>query len=312
MKAILSDKGLELKDIQKPERKKGESLIKVLYAGICGTDIEIEKGYMNFKGVIGHEFVGIVEEGRLKGKRVCGEINIGCGCCDYCKKELSRHCPDRRVLGIYKKDGTFAEYVTLPDINLYPVPDVISDLEAVFIEPVAASLEIFEQVKISPDTKTAVVGDGKLGQIIAQVVKLTGCYLKVFGKNEKKLEFLKKLNIDTEFVSENINDKYDFVIECSGSPDGFVTALNFIKPRGTIILKSTIVKPLKFMTSKVVVDEITIIGSRCGRFSPAIRLLKNKLIKVDYLISNVFPIEQYKKAFVYAKRKDVFKVLLKI
>lgn len=312
MKVILNQNGLELKNIRKPERRKGESLIKVLYAGICGTDIEIEKGYMDFKGIIGHEFVGIVEEGRLKGKRVVGEINIGCGNCNFCKKGLSRHCHKRSVLGIYKKDGVFAEYVTLPDINLYPVPEVISDLEAVFIEPVAASLEIFEQVKISPEAKTAIIGDGKLGQIIAQVVKLTGCYLKVFGKNEKKLELLEKFNIETEFVSENMNDKYDFVIECSGRPDGFAAALNLIKPRGTIILKSTIVKPLKFMTSKVVVDEITIIGSRCGRFPPAIRLLENKLIKVDYLISNVFPVEKYKEAFVYAKRKDVFKVLLKM
>jgi len=312
MKAIFYDKILKLKNIPKPVIKKGESLIKILLAGICQTDIEITKGYMNFKGVIGHEFVGIVEDGKLKSKKVVGEINVGCGVCDFCKKGLSRHCINRSVLGIYKKDGAFAQYITLPDPNIYPVPDNISDLEAVFTEPVAAALEILEQVKITPDSRTAVVGDGKIGQIVAQVIKLTGGYIKVYGKNKEKLELLGKLNINTDILLGNTKNKYDFVVECSGNPEGFETALNLVKPRGKIILKSTFAVPLKLATSKVVVDEITIIGSRCGRFQPALRLLKNKLIKVDYLVSKVFPIDQYVEAFKYAKRKDSIKVLLKI
>lgn len=312
MKAIFYDKKLELRDIPKPIIKKGESLIKVLLAGICKTDIEITKGYMNFKGVIGHEFVGMVEEGKLKGKKVVGEINIGCGVCDFCKKGLSRHCVNRSVLGIYKRDGAFAEYITLPDANIYSVPNNISDLEAVFTEPVAASLEILEQIKITPDSRTAVVGDGRIGQIIAQVIKLTGCYIKVYGKNKKKLELLEKLNINTDILCENIKNKYDFVVECSGNPKGFETALNLVKPRGKIILKSTFAAPLKFAASKVVVGEITILGSRCGRFQPALRLLANRLIKVDYLVSKVFPVEEYVNAFKYVKKKDTLKVLLKM
>ena len=312
MKTIFYEKKLELRDIPEPLMKKGESLIKILLAGICKTDIEITKGYMNFKGVIGHEFVGIVEKGKLKGKRVVGEINIGCGVCDFCKKGLSRHCINRSVMGIYKRDGAFAEYITLPDVNIYTVPDNVSDLEAVFTEPLAASLEILEQVKITPDSRTAVVGDGRIGQIIAQVIKLTGCYTKVYGKNKKKLELLEKLNINTDILCGNIKYKYDFVIECSGNPKGFETALNLVKPRGKIILKSTFVSPLKFDTAKVVVDEITILGSRCGRFQPALRLLENRLVKVDYLVSKVFPIAQYIKAFKYAKKKDTLKVLLKM
>ena len=312
MKAIFYDKKLELRDIPKPIIKKGESLIKVLLAGICKTDIEITKGYMNFKGVIGHEFVGMVEEGKLKGKKVVGEINIGCGVCDFCEKGLSRHCVNRSVLGIYKRDGAFAEYITLPDANIYSVPNNISDLEAVFTEPVAASLEILEQIKITPDSRTAVVGDGRIGQIIAQVIKLTGCYIKVYGNNKKKLELLEKLNINNDILCENIKNKYDFVVECSGNPKGFETALNLVKPRGKIILKSTFAAPLKFAASKVVVDEITILGSRCGRFQPALRLLANRLIKVDYLVSKVFPVEEYVNAFKYAKKKDTLKVLLKM
>lgn len=312
MKVIFYEKKLELRDVPKPVIKEGESLIKVLLAGICQTDIEITKGYMNFKGVIGHEFVGIVEKGKLKGKRVVGEINIGCGVCDFCKKGLSRHCINRSVLGIYKRDGAFAEYIALPDANIYPVPDNVSDLEAVFTEPVAAALEILEQVKITPDSRTAIVGDGRMGQIIAQVIRLTGCYIKVYGKNKKKLELLEKLNINTDILCGNIKNKYDFVVECSGNPKGFENALNLVKPRGKIILKSTFVTPLRFDTSKVVVDEITILGSRCGRFQPALRLLENRLIKVDYLVSKVFPIEDYVKVFKYVKKKDTLKVLLKI
>ncbi len=311
MLAIYFDKKLELKDLPKPKIKKGESLIKIHIAGICNTDIEITKGYMNFRGIVGHEFTGVVEKGTFTGRRVVGEINLGCGYCDFCKKDLSRHCTNRSVLGIYKKNGAFADYITLPHKNLHPIPDNLSNEEAVFTEPTAAGMEIFEQVKIFPSDRTAVVGDGKLGQIIAQIVKLTGCYIKVYGKNEKKMELLEKLNINTDIFNNVIKHKYDFVIECSGSPKGFETALKLVKPRGVIILKSTFVNSLKIETSKLVVDEITILGSRCGRFQPALRLLENRLIKVDYLISKIFSADQFKKAFNYAKRKDSLKVLLK-
>ena len=311
MLAIYFDKKLELKDLPKPKIKKGESLIKIHIAGICNTDIEITKGYMNFRGIVGHEFTGVVEKGTFTGRRVVGEINLGCGYCDFCKKDLSRHCTNRSVLGIYKKNGAFADYITLPHKNLHPIPDNLSNEEAVFTEPTAAGMEIFEQVKIFPSDRTAVVGDGKLGQIIAQIVKLTGCYIKVYGKNEKKMELLEKLNINTDIFNNVIKHKYDFVIECSGSPKGFETALKLVKSRGVIILKSTFVNSLKIETSKLVVDEITILGSRCGRFQPALRLLENRLIKVDYLISKIFSADQFKKAFNYAKRKDSLKVLLK-
>ncbi|MFC1558189.1 zinc-binding dehydrogenase, partial [candidate division KSB1 bacterium] len=254
----------------------------------------------------------VVEKGVYAGERIAGEINIGCGVCNFCREGLSRHCPKRKTLGIYKKDGIFAEYVTLPDEIIFRIPDEISNEEAVFIEPVAAAIEILEQVKIPPDSKTAIVGDGKLGHIVAQILKLTGCYVKVYGKNEKKLKLLENLQISTDIFSGKIDRSYDYVVECSGSTGGFGTALSLIKPRGTIILKSTIVEPLSVDTSRIVVDEITIVCSRCGRFQPAIRLMKDKLIKVDYMISAIFPLEEYKKAFAYAKKRDTLKVLFKI
>ena len=315
MLALIFDKALKLDDVSIPVRKKGESLIKVKLTGICNTDVEIAKGYMNFKGILGHEFTGVVEESdnkELSGKRVVGEINIACGKCSFCNIGLSRHCFNRQTLGIFNKDGVFAEYITLPDKNLHILPDNVSDFEGVFVEPLAAALEILEQVHIEPAKEVAVIGDGKLGSLIAQVLKINGNFVTVYGKVKKKLDLIKSLGIHTEKIDGPIEKKYDFVIECSGNPAGFLDAVLITNPRGTIILKSTFHENLNFDIAPLIINEITLIGSRCGRFEPAIRHLQNKLINTDILISEIFQLKDSVEAFEYAKQGKSLKVLIKL
>ncbi|MFQ6114728.1 MAG: alcohol dehydrogenase catalytic domain-containing protein, partial [bacterium] len=242
VKALYLKDSLKLKEIELPIPKKNEALIKLLMAGICNTDLEIVKGYMGFEGVLGHEFVGLVEQAsgqKWIGKRVCGEINLGCGQCSYCQQSLSRHCPDRTVLGILDKDGAFAEYVTLPIENLHFIPDSIADKYAVFVEPLAAALEILEQVHLEPSDKVAVVGDGKLGLLICQVLRLTGCRLFLIGKHNRKLSLAKSWGVKALLPEQLADGKFDIVVEASGSPSGFSTAMNLVRPRGTVVLKST-------------------------------------------------------------------------
>ncbi|MFC1725971.1 alcohol dehydrogenase catalytic domain-containing protein [candidate division KSB1 bacterium] len=315
MLALIFDKSLKLHDVSIPKRKNGESLIRVKLAGICNTDIEIVKGYMNFKGILGHEFTGIVEESdnkELTGKRVVGEINISCENCRFCYSGLERHCNNRQTLGIFNKDGVFAEFITLPDNNLHVLPEIVSDREAVFVEPLAAALEILEQVHIEPFSEIAVIGDGKLGSLIAQVLKINGNDVTVYGTDAKKLDLIMSFGIKTQKNDHSVNEKYDIVVECSGNPEGFFDAVQMTNPRGTIVLKSTFHEKLELNIAPLIINEISLIGSRCGRFEPAIRHLENKHIKIEPLISEVFPLKDAIEAFQFAKNREVLKVLIEV
>lgn len=317
MKAIIFDKELKFdNNFPKPQPEKGEALIRVLMAGICNTDLEITKGYMGFSGVLGHEFVGIVEEinhpdKSLLNKRVVGEINCACNICELCKDNLQTHCNNRSVLGIFNRNGCFAEYITLPVENLLEVPDNVSDEEAVFTEPIAAGFEILEQIHIKPTDKLLVMGDGKLGLLISYVLKSTQTDLTLVGKHESKLNLAKVQGIKTMLL-ENLEVKknYDVVVEATGSINGFELAQNLVKPRGTIVLKSTVAGEKNFNLAPLVIDEISLIGSRCGPFEPAIRALENKNFDAKPLISAVFKPEQAVEAFEHSKQKGVLKVLL--
>lgn len=317
MKAIVFDNGLSFHaDWKKPDPAPGEALVRVTLAGICATDLEITNGYMGFTGVPGHEFVGVIidaADDRLEGKRVAGEINLGCGRCDYCKHKMENHCPARKVLGIKGKDGAFAEYVTLPFKNLRPLPENITDEEAVFIEPLAAAFEILEQVKVNEYTRACVLGDGRLGQLVAQALATTDCSLLVIGRHEEKLSLLKARGIPTRTSVEGLEKQLDLVVDCTGSPDGLSAALDLVRPTGTVILKTTVAqRPVADDLNRVVIDEITLIGSRCGPFEPAMQALEERRVDVKPLVSKVFSIEQGVEAFKYAAQKGVLKVLIKV
>jgi len=313
MKALYLKDQLLLENIPLPVPQKDEAVVKVSMAGICNTDLELIKGYMGFQGVLGHEFVGVVESAEAKdwpGKRVCGEINFGCGKCDMCLKGLSRHCPERTVLGILNQNGAFAEYVLLPVDNLNVVPDAIPNEHAVFVEPLAAALDILEQIKIEPGHKVAVIGDGKLGLLICQVLRLSGADIHLFGKHERKLNLARKWQIRTHLPKEPLAKIFDVVVEVSGSASGFSTALNLLKPRGTMVLKSTYHGNLEINAAPIVIDEISIVGSRCGPFAAAIRVLEKGLIDVQSLIDKVFSFDDIIDAFEYAKLKRSLKVIV--
>jgi threonine dehydrogenase-like Zn-dependent dehydrogenase len=315
MKAVyLNDSKLELRN-DYPQPKPGEALLKVTLAGICGTDLEMIKGYASFTGVLGHEFVGIVQDSENKelvGKRVVGEINAGCQKCDMCQKGLERHCPNRTVLGIHKRDGAFAEFLSLPEKNLHVLPDPISDIQAVFVEPLAAAFEIQEQLRISQDSKIAILGDGRLAQLIARVLKLTSKDITCFGHHENKLNLLKKLGVKTKKeIAQADQNSFDIVVEATGSESGFLDTMKLVKPRGTVVLKSTISSKNKLDLTPAIVNEITFVGSRCGPFRPAIQALASGVISVDDLVDRTYPIEKFQDAFERAQSPDSLKVLLK-
>lgn len=319
MKAIVFDETLKLENnYEKPVPKKDEALIKVVMAGICNTDYEITKGYMGHKGILGHEFVGIVEEinsddKSLLGKRVVGEINLGCGECDWCKKHLERHCPNRGTLGIWQKEGCFAQYVTLPLCNLIEVPKTVRDEEAVFVEPLAAAIEILEQLHIKPYEKVLVLGDGKLGLTTAIALNSSGLDVTLIGKHQNKLNIAKAQGVQTKLLNETeIKKEYDVVVEATGSLSGFETSIASVKPRGTLVLKSTIAASKEFNFAPIVIDEITVLGSRCGQFRPALRYLENKKIDFTPFISGIYGIDDAIEAFEKNKDKDTIKILLKI
>jgi len=293
----------------------GEALVKVSLAGICGTDLEMARGYMSFSGVLGHEFVGIVEKANdqsLVGKRVVGEINAACGKCDYCGKGLERHCPKRTVLGIYRRDGAFAEYVSLPEKNLHQIPDRVADEQAVFVEPIAAAFEIEEQIHTDKDSRVAIVGDGRLAQLIARVMRIRHGDMVCFGRHQSKLERLRKLGIKTklEILPED-EHQFDVVVEATGRESGFSDALRLARPRGTVVLKSTIASKEKLDFAPAIINEITMVGSRCGPFRPAIEALASGKVTVDDLVSAVYPLEEFEKAFEEAKNPESLKVLLR-
>lgn len=319
MKAVIFDGELKLADIEKPKPKFKEVLIKTSLGGICNTDYEITKGYMGFNGVLGHEFVGIVKEvgpeadSSWIGKRVVGGINLGCHSCSWCNSGLERHCPNRQTLGIYNKDGCFSEYFTLRQENLIEVPKIVSDMEAVFTEPLAAACEILEQVHIEPMQKVAILGDGKLGLCIAQVLNAHNLNIVHIGKHDEKLAISRHSGIATMSLEDALKHKkeFDVVIEATGSVGGFETSVLLTRPRGRLILKSTIAASEGLNLSGVVVDEITIIGSRCGQFAPALRLLERKVIDVKNMVSKIYDVNKAMDAFEANKRSDVIKVLIK-
>jgi 2-desacetyl-2-hydroxyethyl bacteriochlorophyllide A dehydrogenase len=313
MNALIFDGSLTFGRIERPEPGKDEALIRVLVAGICQTDVEITKGYMKFYGVLGHEFVGEVVKSRDEewlGKRVVGEINIGCGTCDTCRKGQDRHCPNRSILGIQNQNGVFAEYVTLPVGNLLAVPDAVFDEAAVFVEPLAAACAILEQVPVLPTDRVAVVGDGRLGQLVARILRLTGCELTVIGRHREKLRLLDGIGLRTVEAGSHVEAEFDVVVDASGSKEGWQLAVDMVRPGGTVVLKSTMHAPVVFDTSRIVVDEIRIVGSRCGRFAPALRLLEAGLVDVDRLVSHVFSADNALLAFEAAQEPETLKVLL--
>lgn len=324
MKALVIDApgSIHLRDIPETPLAFGECRVAVTRVGICRTDLELLKGYMNFSGVPGHEFVGKVVEGadRLMGRRVVGEINAGCGTCDECRTNSSRHCLNRTVLGIFNRPGAFAETLTLPERNLLPVPDNVSDEEAVFTEPLAAALEIFQQLHMRPTTRALVIGDGKLGLLIAQVLAHFGTRVMLLGRNPKKLALAERWSIPSALADRNapqalhFGGRFDSVVECTGSPEGLSTAMNHVVPGGTIVLKSTYAptQPPTLDWAKIVIDEIRIVGSRCGPFAPALRLLAKGGIDVRSLIDHTKPFADSIEAFELAAQKGVLKVLVRM
>jgi alcohol dehydrogenase len=313
MRALVFDQTLRLdKDYPEPAAGPGEALVRVLMAGICNTDLEIMQGYMDFKGVLGHEFVGTVQGGEWNGKRVVGEINLSCGTCETCLRGMPTHCPNRSTLGIFRHDGAFADTLTLPIANLHPLPDEISNEQAVFIEPLAAALQILHMTHISPHHRVVVLGAGKLGLLAAQVVALSGCDLSVVGHHTRQCELLDGWGIFVCSLEEIKPRSVDVVLDCTGSEQGFADALTLARPRGVIHLKSTYHGLPAADLTRAVVDEITVATSRCGPFDAAIRLLKRGLVDVEQLIEARYNLDDGIEAMSKAGQKGVLKVLLEM
>ena len=337
MKALrYENQKLSVTDVPEPHVD-GEAVVRVTRSGICNTDLEIARGYAGFQGTIGHEFVGVIESlshggaltrpsgrtaleteplltrGLVPGDRVVGEINAGCGRCDLCRAGDSRHCATRTVLGIVGRDGAHAEFLKLPVVNLLPVPDEISDERAVFTEPLAAACGILERAQITEHTRAAVVGDGKLGLLCAQVLAPTGAAVVLVGKHEGKLQIAARRGIETMTVdkAQSRAKLFDVVVEASGSSTGFALALDLLHPRGVLVLKSTFHGATEMEAARIVVDEISVVGSRCGRFAPALELLKTGAVDVESLISEELRLTEGLRAMERASEPGVLKVLLR-
>lgn len=302
-------------DLPIPQPAKGEALVRVRLAGICNTDLEMIRGYYPFSGILGHEFIGeVVESSDLsfEGTRVTGEINIICGECTACQQGYSTHCENRTTLGIHDRPGCFAEYLTIPLKNLHRIPDALTDETAVFTEPLAAAIQIQQQVHIRPSERVLIVGAGRLGQLIAQTLALTGCDLNVVVRHKYQYEILSARGIATlPELKVGIRD-YDLVVDATGSPGGFALARKAVRPRGTLVLKSTYADELTVNFSALVVDEITVVGSRCGPFEPALRLLEAGMVNPTPLISARYPLANGLAAIDHASKAGVFKILLDI
>jgi len=305
---------VELRDTPVPERPAGFALIRLLAAGICNTDLELQRGYYGFAGTPGHEFVGEVvaaDSAHLIGKRVVGEINLACGNCPWCRRSLGRHCPNRTVLGIVKHPGAFGEFLTLPECNLRLVPAEIPTEYAVFVEPLAAACEILDQVSLAPGAEVAVLGDGKLGLLIAQVLHAHGCRVIQYGKHAEKLRISAARGVSTEIVGEHLPvAAFPHVVDATGSPAGLRAAVRMVEPRGTVILKSTVHGEVPLDTAPVIVNEVTLVGSRCGRFEPALELLARNAVNVASLISGRMPLSRAPEAFARAAQPGFLKMLL--
>ncbi|WP_166831017.1 MDR/zinc-dependent alcohol dehydrogenase-like family protein [Thalassoroseus pseudoceratinae] len=315
MRAVrLSPQGLDLKvDFPPPQPTENEVLVRVLKAGICETDLQLIHGYMGFRGTLGHEFVGVAESGRYAGQRVVGAINCACGVCETCQQNRPHHCPHRSVLGILDRDGAFADKLVLPERNLYPVDDSIPTEHAVFVEPLAAALRILEQVPIDSRHRVLILGDGRLGNLCAQAIATTGANLAVVGKHPEKLALLINEGITTHLLDNlDLSKRADIVVDCTGSENGFSTALKLVRPEGTIVLKTTVAGEQTTQLWPVVVDEVKVIGSRCGNFVPALEALRQHRVNVAPMISAIRPLEDYHAAFDDARRKNMIKVLFHI
>jgi threonine dehydrogenase-like Zn-dependent dehydrogenase len=294
-------------------RKPNEALIKIRKAGICSTDLELVKGYYPYTGVLGHEFVGDVveaDEPAWVGQRVVGEINVVCNQCEQCLNGRSTHCENRTVLGIVKRDGVFANFTSLPIANLHRVPASVSDEMAAFTEPLAAALEIQQQIQVRPTDRVLLIGAGRLGQLIAQTLALTGCDLRVVARHAHQQGLLRRRGIRLITEEEIKPWRWDIVVEATGSPSGFSLARQAIRPRGTLVLKSTYKGELSVNFSSIVVDEINLIGSRCGPFEPALRLMESGQVDPTVLIADEFKLEDGLKAFEHAAETGVLKVLI--
>jgi threonine dehydrogenase-like Zn-dependent dehydrogenase len=312
----LEDQKIRLRsDLPIPEPPTGEALLKLRLAGICATDLEMVRGYYPFTGILGHEFVGDVvhspADPGLEGQRVVGEINASCGQCSACKAGRPTHCEKRSVLGILNRNGVFAEYVILPVENLHVVPDSVADETAVFTEPLAAALEIQQQVHIQPSNRVLVIGAGRLGQLVAQTLALTGCELQVVTRHAAQDHLLATRGIATCREDAVPSRAVDVVVEATGSPQGFALARRAVRPRGTIVMKSTYKGEMQVNFSSIVVDEITLVGSRCGPFPPALNLLEHGKVEPRPLISARYPLEEAEKAIQHAGQPGALKILLK-
>ena len=297
-----------------PKRPAGHALIRLLCGGICNTDIELLRGYYGFTGTPGHEFVGeVVESGDAAwvGRRVVGEINLACGRCEWCARGLGRHCPHRTVLGIVKQPGAFRELLTLPVENLLEVPRGVRTEHAVFTEPLAAACEILEQVHIPRGAQVAVLGDGKLGLLIAQVLALHGARVHLYGRHKQKLRIAEPLGVEARIGRKRPKSAYAFTVEATGSAAGLATAVAMTQPRGTLILKSTVHGTVPVDTAPIIVNEITIVGSRCGRFAPALNLIESGRLQLDAMISAEYALREAQRAFQHAQMPGVLKVMLR-
>ncbi|NLX05718.1 MAG: alcohol dehydrogenase catalytic domain-containing protein [Phycisphaerae bacterium] len=316
MKALVFDGTLRFDpNHPDPQPGSGEVLVKVIQAGICATDLEIVKGYMDFCGVPGHEFVGTVVEGSapLAGRRVVGEINCPCRRCDMCSRSLPNHCRNRTVLGIAGRDGAFAEYLSLPADNLHVLPDRVSDDQAVFIEPLAAAFQVTRQHAFSGNEKVAVLGPGRLGLLVAQVLAPRVGELHLFGRSLSKQDLARQLGLQIQRIDEATpRQVFDVAVDCTGHPEGLAVAQDLVRPRGTVILKSTFAGNIGPNLALTVINEITIIGSRCGPFAPAIEALEEGCVRVEPMISRRFAIQDGVEAFTLAQRPGSIKVLLEM
>jgi threonine dehydrogenase-like Zn-dependent dehydrogenase len=316
MKALYFDGDIRLiDDYPRPERGKDEALVRVLKAGICNTDLEIVRGYMSFCGVPGHEFVGIVaeaENSQLIGQRIVGEINCPCGTCELCVAGKDRHCPERTVLGIQGRDGAFAEYLVLPERNLHVVPDEVSDEEAVFVEPLAAAFRILEQVDVRDDDTAIVLGDGKLGLLVAQVLNTRAARVILVGRHKEKLRLAEQFGIETRLDDQPPDESAPLVVDCTGSRDGVRQALKMTVPQGTVVVKSTVADESCLPMARAVVNEVTLVGSRCGPFEPAMDSLRTGTVAVQPLITGRFGLDAGPEAMAAAAQNHAIKIVIQM
>jgi threonine dehydrogenase-like Zn-dependent dehydrogenase len=310
----LENRRVHVRSVRRPQRPPGFALIRLLLGGICNTDLELQRGYYGFSGIPGHEFVGEViasDNPNLLARRVVGEINLACRKCDWCRRGLGRHCPKRTVLGIVRHPGAFREYLTLPEVNLHVLPNSISDEQAVFAEPLAAACEILDQAAIPDGKDVAVLGDGKLGLLIAQVLQVRGVNVHLYGHHKHNLKIARRAGVEFTIVGTKFpSNAFDWVVEATGSQAGLNQAIQMARPRGTVFMKSTVHGRIQLDTARLIVNEITLVGSRCGRFEPALNLLQSGSVQVTDMVSERMPLAEAKRAFARAAERGVLKVLL--